>query len=176
MASPRSASRRALPSHCKCHCLAIGPCSATDNGQPGSCGLGKEGDDVHVETFKFFLQWCLHFHPHEYVVKCFNLTENMSVLRCSTVCSAWCLNFSSTTVLCGSFLLVILIKMMVINMRVFRKAQWIQDTLFSSRLKGGSSLLIWLFYYCAYCVNINSFMSGYCVHHVAVHILTQFLN
>lgn len=55
--------------------------------------------------------------------------------------------FFSTIVLCGSALLAILIKMMVINLRVFMKTQQevIQATLFSSRLKGGSCLLIRLF-------------------------------
>lgn len=87
---------------------------------------------------------CISIHAH---MPCYFLIWQKPHLLsgCYAVCNARCLHFFSTTVWHGSALLVILIKVLVTNMRVFMKAQWevIQDTLFSSRLKGGSSLSLY---------------------------------
>lgn len=99
--------------------LPSGPAALQDM---GSCGLGKEGGKAHVETAKFFLQRCLHFHPRAYAVLFFNLMESTPVLR--VLCSLQSpMSSFFFNILSGSALLVILIKVMVINMRVFMKAQ-----------------------------------------------------
>lgn len=116
--------------------------------------LWEQGGKVHLETSKLShndvhvsIQFgtCVHIAWYFF----FNLAENMLLLRVLYGLQCQMTSFFSTVVLCGSIFLVLQIKMMVINMRVFVKAWWevIQGTLFSCRLKGGSYLLIWLLYY-----------------------------